>query len=558
MIESLKKLIREKIESEFNIEGLVVEEPKKGLADISVPLFQYAKLWKVSPVEVYDKFCVSLTEIDEIEKLEFSNGFLNIYLKRKKLAEGILHAILDNQENYGQSEVGQGKTVVMDYSSPNIAKSFSVGHLRSTMIGNALKNIYKKSGYKVVAVNHLGDWGTQFGKMIVAYQLWGNEKLIRSNPIIELQKLYKRINDEEKVNEDLTQKARDAFRKLEQGDPDYIKLWQWFRDESLREFMEMYELLNVEFDSFHGEAFYNDKMDRVVDMLEEKGLLIVDEGATIVDLSANDLPPALIKKSDGATLYITRDVAAILYRYETYNADKLLYIVGNEQQLHFKQLKAVTDLMGYNFDLEHVNFGLVLVDGKKMSTRSGKFTRLDDVIKQAILDAKEAITSKNPDLKDQNMVARKVGVGAIIFNDLKNERHLDVDFNLANMLKFEGMTGPYLQYSSVRIESILRENELNLKDLDASYYEEDHYFEVIKQLAQFPHIILRAQENNAPSIIARYITALAQGFNSFYGKQRINVEDSKHKNANLLFIQSIQIVINEGLRILGISPLKEM
>jgi len=558
MIESLKQLIREKIESEYNVEGLVVEEPKKGLADISVPLFQYAKLWKASPVDVYNKFSSALSEIEEIEKLEFSNGFLNVYLKRKKLAESILKMILVNQEHYGQSNVGKGKTVVMDYSSPNIAKSFSVGHLRSTMIGNALKNIYNKSGYRVVAVNHLGDWGTQFGKMIVAYQLWGNEELIRSNPIIELQKLYKRINDEEKVDEELTQKARDAFRKLEQGDPEYIKLWQWFRDESLREFMEMYELLDVQFDSFHGEAFYNDKMDRVVDMLEEKGLLIVDEGATIVDLSANDLPPALIKKSDGATLYITRDVAAILYRYETYNADKLLYIVGNEQQLHFKQLKAVTDLMGYNFDLEHVNFGLVLVDGKKMSTRSGKFTRLDDVIKQAILDAKEAITSKNPDLKDQDMVSRKVGVGAIIFNDLKNERHLDVDFNLANMLKFEGMTGPYLQYSSVRIESILRENQLDLNDLDASYYEEDHYFEVIKQLAQFPHIILRAQENNAPSIIARYVTALAQGFNSFYGKQRINVEDAKHKNANLLFIQSIQIVINEGLRILGISPLKEM
>jgi arginyl-tRNA synthetase len=558
MIENLKKLIREKIESKWNVDGLVVEEPKKGLADISVPLFQYAKLWKVSPVDVYNKFSSALTDLDEIEKLEFSNGFLNIYLKRMKLSESILHAILDNQNNYGQSEVGKGKTVVMDYSSPNIAKSFSVGHLRSTMIGNALKNIYKKSGYEVVAVNHLGDWGTQFGKMIVAYQLWGNDELIKSNPIIELQKLYKRINDEEKIDENLTQKARDAFRKLEHGDLEYIKLWQWFRDESLREFMEMYELLDVEFDSFHGEAFYNDKMDRVVDMLEEKGLLIVDEGATIVDLSKNDLPPALIKKSDGATLYITRDVAAILYRYETYHADKLLYIVGNEQQLHFKQLKAVTDLMGYNFDLEHVNFGLVLVDGKKMSTRSGKFTRLDDVIKQAILDAKEAITSKNPDLKDQDMVARKVGVGAIIFNDLKNERHLDVDFNLANMLKFEGMTGPYLQYSSVRIESILRENELDLNDLDASYYQEDHYFEVIKQLAQFPHIILKAQENNAPNIIARYITALAQGFNSFYGKQRINVEDSRHKNANLLFIKSIQIVINEGLRILGISPLKEM
>ncbi|MDO9628629.1 MAG: arginine--tRNA ligase [Acholeplasmataceae bacterium] len=558
MIEALKQKIREKIENKYLVDGLVIEEAKKGSADIAVPLFQYAKLWKGSPIQVFNKFSIALEGISEIEKIEFSNGFLNVYLVRKKLAEDILNDILTRDFNYGQSSVGNGKTVVMDYSSPNIAKSFSVGHLRSTMIGNALKNIYKKCGYEVVAVNHLGDWGTQFGKMIVAYQLWGNDQDIRKNPIIELQKLYKRINDEEKVNEELTQKARDAFRKLEQGDLEYIKLWQWFRDESLREFMEMYELLDVQFDSFNGEAFYNDKMDRVVDMLEEKELLKVDEGATIVDLTSFDLPPALIKKSDGATLYITRDVAAILYRYETYHADKLLYIVGNEQQLHFKQLKAVTDLMGYNFDLEHVNFGLVLVDGKKMSTRSGKFTRLEDVITQAIKDAKEAITSKNPDLKNQDDVSRKVGVGAIIFNDLKNERHLDVDFNLANMLKFEGMTGPYLQYSSVRIESILKENELDMKDIDTSYYQEDHYFEVIKQLAQFPHIILKAQEQNAPSVIARYITALAQGFNSFYGKQRINVENSKHKNANLLFIKSIQAVINEGLRILGISPLKEM
>jgi arginyl-tRNA synthetase len=298
-------------------------------------------------------------------------------------------------------------------------------------------------------------------------------------------------------------------------------------------------------------------MDAVVSELEQKGLLKLDSGATIVELP-NDLPPALIKKSDGATLYITRDLAAIMYRHKTYHANRLLYVVGNEQQLHFKQLKGVTDLMGYNFDIEHINFGLVLIDGKKMSTRGGKFKRLEDVIIQAIDDAKQAIVEKNPNLKNQDEVAKAVGVGAIIFNDLKNERHLDVDFNLANMLKFEGMTGPYLQYSSVRIESILKEVELHASLMDTSYLLEDHYFEVIKLLAQFPQVLLRAKENNAPNQVARYITSLAQAFNSFYGKQRLLVEEEGHKQLNMHFIKAIQIVINEGLRILGITALKEM
>ncbi len=291
--------------------------------------------------------------------------------------------------------------------------------------------------------------------------------------------------------------------------------------------------------------------------LEQKGLLKVDQGATIVELGDN-LPPALIKKTDGATLYVTRDLAALLYRHKTYHANKVLYVVGNEQQLHFKQLKAVTDLMGYHFDVEHVNFGLLLIDGKKMSTRGGKFKRLEDVISQAISEAKDAITSKNPELKNKDEVAKAVGIGAIIFNDLKNERHLDIDFNLENMLKFEGQTGPYLQYSSVRIESILKENILDMSQIDASYFSLDHYFELIKLLGQFPSIILKSKEGNAPSVVARYTVSLAQGFNSFYGKQRINVEEVGHKNANLYFIQSIQEVINEGLRIMGITPLKEM
>jgi arginyl-tRNA synthetase len=557
MIESIKSEIKGLIETEFSLTGVVVEEPKKGNADLAIPLFPYAKLWGTSPMVIYEKFKSVLEGKFSIDSIEFIAGFLNIYLKRQVLSDQIIRSVHQNGSHYGDLTEGYGSTVVMDYSSPNIAKSFGVGHLRSTMIGNAIRNIYLKCGFEVVGVNHLGDWGTQFGKMIVAYKKWGNDEEIKSNPIMELQKLYLRFHDEEKTNPLLEQEARDVFRALEQGNPEYLRLWQWFKDESMKEFMEMYELLGVSFDSYDGESFYNDKMDAVVEELEAKGLLKVDEGATIVDLG-DQLPPALIKKSDGATLYITRDLAAILYRHKTYHTNKILYVVGNEQQLHFKQLQAVTNLMGYQFEINHVNFGLVLIDGKKMSTRSGKFKRLEDVIIQAIDDAKQAIISKNPGLKDHDKVAKAVGIGAIIFNDLKNERHLDVDFNLENMLKFEGQTGPYLQYSSVRIESILKDQMIDEHLVDSKMFTQDHYFEVVKLIAQFPSVIRRAQEGNAPNLIARYTLTLAQAFNSFYGKQRIISDDPRERYSNLYFVKAIQMVINEGLRILGIESLKEM
>ncbi len=557
MLEHIKNEIKWVLQKTFSLDDVVVEEPKKGNADLAIPLFAYAKHYKLSPMAIYQRFLEVIKTIEGIESIEFINGFMNLSLKREPFAKEVLSQIFEQKEAYGSSSIGQGKTVVMDYSSPNIAKSFGVGHLRSTMIGNALYHIYTKCGYQAIGVNHLGDWGTQFGKMIVAYRLWGRKEDIQKNPITEMQKLYLRFHEEAENNPLLEQEARDVFLQLESHDPEITALWQWFKDESMKEFMMMYELLNVHFDSFHGESFYNDKMESVVLELNEKGLLKVDEGATIVDLG-DELPPALIKKSDGATLYITRDIAAALYRYRTYHADKLLYIVGNEQILHFKQLKAVTDLMGYDLDIEHVNFGLVLIDGKKMSTRSGKFKRLEDVIENAIEVAKEAIGIKNPHLENKDHVAKAVGVGAIIFNDLKNEKHLDVDFNLENMLRFEGQTGPYLQYSSVRIESLLKDQSIRLNDLDTRYYQEDHYFDIIKQLSMFPTVIQRAQENNAPSVIARYILKLAQDFNSFYGKQRIQVEHEGHKQANLLLVWAIQCVLNEGLRMLGIEALKEM
>lgn len=557
MIEQIKHKIKKVLEEQLNIDDLVIEEPKRGNADISIPLFSFAKKMSVSPKVVYDRFQIIESLIDEIDHIEFLNGFLNIYVKRKMVAKKIIHQIQVEKEKYGNLTEGKGKTIVMDYSSPNIAKSFGVGHLRSTVIGNSIKKIYEKLGYEVIGVNHLGDWGTQFGKMIVAYEKWGNKEDIDKNPIDELQKLYVRFHDEEKNDPTLEEKAREVFLKLEQNDSHYVALWTWFKDESMKEFMEMYELLNVSFDSYDGESFYNDKMDDAIKELEDKDLLKIDDGATIVDLG-EELPPALIKKSDGATLYMTRDLAALLYRARHYHTNTVLYVVGNEQQLHFKQLKKLTDLLGYNFDVVHVNFGLVMIDGKKMSTRGGKFKRLEEVITQAINDAKQSITEKNPNLKDQDKVAKAVGVGAIIFNDLKNERHLNVDFSLENMLKFEGQTGPYLQYTGVRIHSILKDQVVDHHKVNLSYFEEDHYFEIIKLLAQFPMMLERAKESFMPSVIARYLLNLAQGFNSFYGKQRIQVEDEGHLMANLLFLESIEIVLKEGLRILGIESLEEM
>ena len=557
MIEQIKHKIKKVLVEQLNIDDLVIEEPKRGNADISIPLFSFAKKMNVSPKVIYDRFQIIESLIDEIDHIEFLNGFLNIYVKRKMVAKKIIHQIQVEKEKYGNLTEGKGKTIVMDYSSPNIAKSFGVGHLRSTVIGNSIKKIYEKLGYEVIGVNHLGDWGTQFGKMIVAYEKWGNKEDIDKNPIDELQKLYVRFHDEEKNDPTLEEKAREVFLKLEQNDSHYVALWTWFKDESMKEFMEMYELLNVSFDSYDGESFYNDKMDDAIKELEDKDLLKIDDGATIVDLG-EELPPALIKKSDGATLYMTRDLAALLYRARHYHTNTVLYVVGNEQQLHFKQLKKLTDLLGYNFDVVHVNFGLVMIDGKKMSTRGGKFKRLEEVITQAINDAKQSITEKNPNLKDQDKVAKAVGVGAIIFNDLKNERHLNVDFSLENMLKFEGQTGPYLQYTGVRIHSILKDQVVDHHKVNLSYFEEDHYFEIIKLLAQFPMMLERAKESFMPSVIARYLINLAQGFNSFYGKQRIQVEDEGHLMANLLFLESIEIVLKEGLRILGIESLEEM
>ncbi|MFA5467293.1 MAG: arginine--tRNA ligase, partial [Candidatus Izemoplasmatales bacterium] len=448
----------------------------------------------------------------------------------------------------------------IDYSSPNIAKPFSIGHLRSTIIGHALGNILEKCGYKIIRINHLGDFGTQFGKIIYAYIHYGSEEAVKKNPIAELEKLYVLFHEKAKKDPELETKAREIFRDLEQNDPKYQSLWSWFREESLKEYMQVYKKLNVNFDSYDGEAFYNDKMKTVIDELKAKALLVQDEGAMIVDLGA-ELPPALIQKSDGSTLYITRDLAALFYRKATYDFHKCLYVVGNEQKLHFEQLKRVVGLMGYPYseDIVHVNFGLVLQDGKKMSTRKGKTVKLIDVLDEAVSLSLDYIVEKNPDLPGKEEIAEKVGVSAIIFNDLKNYRGNDFEFNLQDMVNFFGQTGPYLQYTSVRINSILAQAEFQFTGkVDGSWFEKDHVYELMKTIGSYGEIIEKSALEYAPNLIAKYLLNLASLFNTLYGKDRILVEDIEEKQTKLHVLYMVRAILNDGMNLLGMQIIERM
>lgn len=529
---------------------VVIEEPKRANSDLAIPLFGIAKQQNKPIIKIADEIMEILNKHPMISNLQFERGFLNIYFNRASFSQAVLNEIKD--DSYATMTTNKG-VVCIDYSSPNIAKSFSVGHLRSTVIGASLYKIYQKRGYHVVGINHLGDWGTQFGKMIVAYDLWGNETDLKNNPIDYLQSLYVKFHDIDDPK--LEDEARRIFKQLEDGDTRVLKLWSYFKDESLKEFMKMYDILNVSFDSYHGEAFYNDKMDAVVNALKSKELTEVDDGALIVRLG--DLPPALIQRSDGATLYMTRDLAALIYRDQTYHFDKMLYVVGNEQKLHFTQLKLVSDLMGFDYDITHVNFGLVLIDGKKMSTRGGKTVKLYDVINEAISLAKQAIEEKNPTLENKDEIAKAIGVGAVIFNDLRNDRNLDIEFNLEEMLSFEGLTGPYLQYASVRIYSMLKQQTL-MDVLDVSLFEDELYFKLIILLSQFSQTLDRAISENGPHILSRYLLNLAAAFNQFYGAHKVIVADEMVRNTNLNLIKAVRIVLNEGMRLLGMTPLNEM
>ena len=554
----LEKYYLEKYQTAINI---IVEEPKKAeLGDISIPMFSVVKTLRKPLPEITSEVKEALiNNFKVIDSINVMGAFVNIMINKSEFASEVINTILNEQENYGNKDLGKDETIVLDYSSPNIAKSFSVGHLRSTMIGNSVKLILQKCGYKTVSINYLGDWGTQFGKMIVAYKLWGNKEEIMKDPINNLTALYVKFHDEAAKNPKLDDEAREVFRELELGNKEYLELWKWIREESLKESAQIYDLLEVKFDSYNGEAYYNDKMEPVVDELREKNLLVTDQGAQIVDLG-DDMPPALIKRADGGSLYITRDLAAVFIRKKDYRFTKMLYVVGNEQKLHFEQLRRLITKMGYDFadSIEHIGFGLYLTNGKKMSTRRGKVVKLYDVLQQAIDLAYKAIDQKNPTLENKDEIARKVGVAAIVFGDLKNQRELDIEFNLESSVQFEGQTGPYLQYTGVRIASILKDKNLDLSKINAKIYEKPHYFELVKLLSNFGSIVEKAALDRAPSVIAKYLLSLAQSFNKFYSIEKINADEDDVRNTNFALAKCVRIILNEGLRLLGIHYLDQM
>lgn len=567
MIEEIKQQIKECLEKyykeTYNVDAnIIVEEPKNpAMGDIALPMFTMIKTLKKPVPEITKEASDVISKsFDVIENINPTGPFINIVLNKALISDHIIKDVFEKKEEYGTSTIGCGQTVVLDYSSPNIAKSFSVGHLRSTMIGNSLKLILNRCGYKTVSINYLGDWGTQFGKMIVAIEKWGNLDEIKKDPINQLGKLYVKINNEEKDHPELAEESRKAFRKIELGEKKYVDMWKWIREESLKESEQIYKLLNVSFDSYNGEAFYNDKMDTVVKELEDKGLLIEDQGAKIVELG-DSIPPALIKRSDGGTLYITRDLAAVFWRKKEYNFDKALYVVGGEQKFHFTQLKGVLAKMGHEDladSITHVNFGLVLKDGKKMSTRKGNVVKLYDILEQAIEASYKQIEEKNPDLENKDEIARKVGVAAVVFNDLKNFRGLDYEFDINQMVRFDGLTGPYLQYTSVRINSILETNNFDVNNMDTSLFIKSHYFELVRQIASFKQTIEKAANEYSPNIIAKYLLAIAQSFNKFYALEKINVSDEKVRNTNFALAYAVRTIINEGLALLGIESVEKM
>ncbi len=560
-----KKIVAEQIHKTIS-EHLSFEEIYKMIevpkyaeqGDLAFPAFSLAKVLRKAPQAIAQEIVEAVSD-EHISKAVAMGPYANFFLSKGKFADETLHTVLEQREDYGNFDFGQGRNVVVDMSSPNIAKPMSMGHLRSTVIGNAIVNLEKKVGYNPIKVNHLGDWGTQFGKLIVAYKKWGTKEAVEQDPIAELLRLYVKFHDEAERDSSLEDEGRAWFKKLEDGDAEAEELWNWFKSESLKEFNRVYDILGITFDSYNGEAFYNDKMDPIVEYLESNGITTIDRGATVVHLDKYDLPPALIKKSDGATLYITRDLAAAHYRKETYDFAKNIYVVGNEQANHFKQLKAVLNEMGRDWqeNMIHVGFGLITLGGKKLSTRKGKIVLLEEVLREAEELALKQIEAKNPNLPNKEQVAKQVGVGAVIFHDLKNDRTNNFDFNLEEVVQFEGETGPYVQYTRARAMSILRKAGVSVDLSQALSLEDDYAWEVLKQIENYPNIVKYAESKFEPSVISKYVISLAQAFNKYYANSRILQEDER-LNARLALVEATAVILKQGLAILGVESPDEM
>lgn len=560
---AIANCLKEKIE-DLTLEeilALIEVPPNKDMGDYAFPCFKLAKVFRKAPNMIAQELSESIEANGGISKVMPLGGYVNFFVNKSQLAETVVKDVLTKKEKYGHSDLGQDKAVVIDFSSPNIAKPFHIGHIRTTVIGNALYKIYDSQGYNVVRINHLGDYGTQFGKLIVAFKLWGNKEAVEANPIPELLKLYIQFHDEAEQKPEMEDEARAWFTKLENGDPEAKELWQWFRDESLKEFARVYDLLDIEFDSYAGESFYSDKMDTVIEQIKEKGLLIESQGTNVVDLEEFNMPPALITKNDGSTLYMTRDLAAAIYRKNTYDFEKCIYVVGSQQSLHFQQLFKVLELMGFEWskDLIHVPFGMVALEEGTMSTRKGRVVFLEDVLKQAIEKTKETVLSKNPNAKNVDEISKQVGVGAVVFQELSNSRIKDYTFSWERTLSFEGETGPYVQYTHARCCAVLRKaNEEVTTDINYDLLSDGDAAEVLKVIGSFNKSIVSAMRRNEPHIVTRFVLDLAQAFNKLYHDNPIIVEDVELRKARLALVAATRQTLENGLRILGMHSPERM
>ena len=557
----IAELIKEHVDLDLDkIEGLIEVPPRPEMGDYAFPCFQLAKVMRKAPNMISGELAENINK-DGFEKVEQLGPYVNFFVDKGVFSKNTIEKVLEEGDNYGASNIGEGKNVCVEYSSPNIAKPFHVGHLFTTAIGNALYKMYKKEGYNAIGINHLGDWGTQFGKLISAYHRWVDEEALEADPIKELLRIYVKFHDEAEKDPSLEDEGRAYFKALENGDPEAEALWKRFRDLSLKEFERVYDILGVNFDSYNGEAFYNDKMEVVVNELKEKKLLVESNGAQVVMLEDYNMPPCIVLKADGASIYATRDLAAAMYRKKTYDFYKSIYVVGTPQALHFKQVFKVLELAGHEWanDCVHVGFGLVKFADRKLSTRKGEVVLLDDLIRESVEKTLEVINEKNPELENKEEVAKKIGVGAVIFTYLKNSREKDIVFDWKEILSFDGETGPYVQYAYARAKSILRRAEGISKEVEYSKLSSKEEFELVKTLDNFKNQILLALDKLEPSIVTRYTIEVAKAFNKFYNAHSIlNLEDEVLKATRLKLVEASAQVIKNGLDLLGIDVVEQM
>lgn len=588
MMTDYKKLLAELAASVLEgvdaetIEAMAEVPPNAEMGDLSLPCFKLSKTMRRSPQQIAEELARSLPPHPAFERVAAVSGYVNVFYDKRSFAEQTIEAVLGAGDMYGSRRIGEGRTIVIDYSSPNIAKPFHVGHLRSTVIGAALYRLFRFLGYNCVGINHLGDWGTQFGKLIVAYKRWGNEQDVEEGEVAELMRLYVKFHDEAEANPELEDEARAWFVRLEQGDEEALKLWRWFKAISFKEYNRIYDLLGVTFDSDAGESFYNDKMGAVVEELKAKGLLEEDDGAYLVRLDEYNMPPALILKKDGASLYHTRDIAAAFYRKRTYDFDRAIYVTDYAQNLHFQQWFKVIERMGYEWAdrLVHVAFGRVNLEGVKFSTRKGNVVLLEELLRQSIEKTRDIIESKNPSLENKDEVARQVGVGAVVFNDLSNNRIKDISFSWKDVLNFEGESGPYVQYTYARARSVLRkageaaeggaeasaetgigaepaagagDGGVPSSPFDASLLTNAEAQQVLKELAAFPDKVMQAADKLEPSVISRHLIDIAQSFNRFYHECPILVDDSELRKARLTLVRCVCTVLKTGMSLIGLQ-----